>query len=94
MVDVIVSNIARRNDYESAWAEASTKCEEFRRSLFGYVRAEIVSSNYSSFVLHVRVALRPRLFSAQPTFRNSIEQLVKTADDVIIASLRKTSVIA
>ena len=45
-----------------------------------------------SFVLHVRVILRPRLFSAQPTFRNFIEQLVKTVDDVIITSLRNVSV--
>ena len=40
------SNIARRN-YESVWAAASAKCDEFRRSPFENVRAEIVSSNYS-----------------------------------------------
>ena len=45
-----------------------------------------------SFVLHVRVVLRPRLFSAQPAFRTYIDQLVKTVDDVIINSLRNVSV--
>ena len=45
-----------------------------------------------SFVLHVRVVLRLRLFSAQPTFRTFIEQLVKTVDEVIITSLRNVSV--
>ena len=43
-------------------------------------------------VLHVRIALRPRLFSAQPTYRNSVEQLVRTVDNVIIAFLRNVSV--
>ena len=45
-----------------------------------------------SFVLDVRVVLRPRLFPAQPTFRAFIEQLVKTVDKVIITSLRNVSV--
>ena len=41
-----------------------------------------------SFVLHVRVVLRLRLLPAQPTFRIFIEQLVRTTNDVIIASDR------
>ena len=41
-----------------------------------------------SFVLHVRVVLRLRLLPAQPTFRIFIEQLVRTTDDLIIASGR------
>jgi hypothetical protein len=92
MFDKIVPNIARHNDYEGAWAAASTKCEELRRTLFGNVRAEIVSSNYS-FVCIARMSrLMPCFVSAQPKFRNFIEQLVKTTDDVIIAPLRNISV--
>ena len=65
MFDVIVSNIARRNDYETAWAAASAKCEEFRRSLFGSVRAEIVSSTYSFLCIARKSRLTPSfVFSA------------------------------
>jgi hypothetical protein len=65
MFDVIVSNIARHNDYESAQAAASAKCEEFRRSLFGNVRAEIVSSNYSFLCIACKSRLTPSfVFSA------------------------------
>ena len=59
MFDVIVSNIVHRNDYDSAWAAASARCEEFRRSLFGSVRAEIVSSNYSFLGIARKSRLTP-----------------------------------
>ena len=52
------SDIARRN-YESAWAAASTKCDEFRRFPLGNVRAEIVSSNYSFVYITLKDHLTP-----------------------------------
>ena len=45
-----------------------------------------------SLVLHVKFVLPRYLFSAQPTFRNFIEQLVRTVDDVIIAFSRNIPV--
>ena len=65
MFDVIVSNIVHRNDYDNAWAAASAKCEEFRRTLFGSVQAEIVSSNYSFLCIGRKSRLTPLfVFSA------------------------------
>lgn len=92
MFDMIAPNIAPRNDNEGAWAAASTKCEEFRRTRFGDVRAEIVSSIYSFVCIASMGRLIPCFVSAQPKFRYLIEQLVKTTDEVIIAPLRDISV--
>ena len=92
MFDIIVPNIAPRNDNDGALAAASTKCEEFRRTRFGNVRAEIASSNYPFVCITSVGRLMPCFVSAQPKFRNLIEQLVKTTDEVIIAPLRDISV--
>jgi hypothetical protein len=79
------------NDYKSALATASTKCEELRRSLFGNARAEIVSSNYSFVCISRKGRITPSLFSAQPRLRNFIEKLVTTTDEVIVAHSRNIS---
>ena len=95
MFDLIVpkvsSNTAGVNDYESARAMAHTKCEVHRRSLSGNVRAEIVSSNILSYVLHGRVVSPLGLFSAQPKFHDYIEKLAITTDQVITAHSRNIS---
>ena len=65
MFDVIVSNIVHRNDYDDALAAASAKCDEFRDSLFGSVRTEIVSSNYFFLCIARKSRLTPSfVFSA------------------------------
>ena len=91
IVPNVLSNTAGVNDYESARATAHTKCEVHRRSLSGHVRAEIVSSNYFFIVLHGRVVSPLALFSAQPKFRDYIERLAMTTDQVIIAHSRNIS---
>jgi len=72
------------NDYETARATAYTHC----RSLFGNVPTEIVSGNYSFDALHGRVVSRLPLFSARPRFRDLVEKLVATTNEVIIARSR------
>ena len=75
--------------HESDEATAYMKCEEHRRSLFGNVRHELVSSNYC-FTYTVPVVWRVALFSAQPKYRDLIEKLVTTTDEVISAHSRET----
>jgi hypothetical protein len=70
--------------HERDTATAYTKCEEHRRSLFGNVRHELVSSNYC-FTYIVLVVLHVALFSARSKFRNLVEKLVSTTDEVINA---------
>jgi len=53
--DVIVGG----NDYKSALAMASPKCEELRRSMFGNARAEIVSCNDSFVCISRKGRLTP-----------------------------------
>ena len=86
MFDMIIPNIPSHDDeYEKARATAHRMWEGHCRTLFGKVRAEIVSSNYSSVCLSCgRVVLRLTLFSAQPRFRDLIDKLVATTDGVII----------
>ncbi|KAH9998778.1 hypothetical protein BJV77DRAFT_1147925 [Russula vinacea] len=64
----VSSNIAGGNDYEGA---SATAYEEYCRSLFGNVPAEIVST--------------------RPRFRDLIERLVTTTDEVIISHSRNVS---
>ena len=75
--------------HESDEATAYTKCEEHCRSLFENVRHELVSSDYC-FTYIVRVDSRVALFSARSKFRNLIERLVTTTDEVISAHSRET----
>jgi hypothetical protein len=75
--------------HERDKATAYTKCEEHRRTLFGNVRAEPVSSNYS-FRYIVQVVLHGALFSVRSKFRDLIEKLVTTTDEVINAHSRET----
>ena len=80
----VSSNVAGGNDYEGARA---TPYEDYCRSLFGNVPAEIVSSNYSytyEGVVSTCLTLL-LLFSARTRFRDLIEKLVTTTDEVIIA---------
>jgi hypothetical protein len=87
LVPNVSSSIAGGNDYEAAKAKAYAPC----RSLFGNVPAEIASSTYYFVCIPRPAVSRPSLSSAQSTFRNLIEKLVTTTDEVIIAHSRNTS---
>ena len=86
MFDKIIPNIpSHGSEYEKARTTAYRTWEGHCRTLFGKVRVEIVSSNYSALCLSCRkVVLRLTLFSAQPRFRDLIDKLVATTDGVII----------
>ena len=86
MFDLIVPNISSHgNEYERTKATGYMAWEGHCRTLFGNVRVEIVSSDYSPVcVLCRRVVSHLILFSAQPRFRDLIVKLVATTNDVII----------
>ena len=66
MFDLIVPNVSSHsNEYESATATAYMAWEGHCRTLFGNVRAEIVSSNYSLVSVVQKGCLTPySIFSA------------------------------
>ena len=89
-VDLVVPKIlSGGNDYRrvrSAYTAHEGQC----RSLFGNVPAEIVSSDYSLVcVFFGEVVSRRALFSARPRFRDLIDKLVQTTDQLILAHSRK-----
>jgi hypothetical protein len=90
MFDLIVRNVpSHGNDYEKAKATAYMTWEGRCRTLFGNVRTEIVSSNYSPVCVSCRrVVSHLTLFSAQPRFGDLIVKLVATTDEVIIGHSR------
>jgi hypothetical protein len=78
--DLIVPNVSSsRNDHEE-------RC----RSLSGKVPSEIVSSIYSFVCVPNKGFLTP-VFPAKTKFRDLINKLVATTDDVIIAHSRNVS---
>jgi hypothetical protein len=93
MFDLIVPNVSSHgNEYESAKATAYMAWEGHCRTLFGNVRAEIVSSNYSLVCVSCRrVVSHLTLFSARPRFRDLIVKLVATTDGVIMGHSRDFS---
>jgi hypothetical protein len=93
MFDLIVPNVpSHDNEYEKARATAYITWEGRCRTLFGNVRAEIVSSNYSPVSVSCRrVVSHIALFSVQPSFRDLIVKLVATTDEVIIGHSRNIS---
>jgi len=86
MFDLIVPNVSPHGDeYERASTAAYMMWEGRCRTLFGNVRSEIVSSNYSPACVSRRVVVSHlTLFSVQPKFRDLIVRLVATTDEVII----------
>ncbi len=92
MFDLIVPNVpSRGNEYENAKATWEGHC----RALFKNARAEIVSSNYPLVcALFRRVVSRLTLFSAQPRFRDLVDKLVATTDEVIIGLSRHISALS
>jgi hypothetical protein len=93
MFDLIVCNVpSHGNDYEKAKATAYMTWEGRCRTLFGNVRTEIVSSNYSPVCVSCRrVVSHLILFSAKPRFGDLIVKLVATTDEVIIGHSRNIS---
>ena len=85
MFDLIVPNVpSHGNEYKKARATAYMTWEGHCRTLFGNVRAETVSSNYSPVCVSRRgVVSHLTLFSVQPRFRDLIVRLVATTDEVI-----------
>src|SRR5712672_2857056 len=93
MFDQIVPNVpSHGNEYEKACATAYMTWEGrcCSESLFGNVRAEIVSSNYSS-ICRAEGLSHLTLFLARRRFRDLIVKLVATTDEVIIAHSRNIS---
>jgi hypothetical protein len=91
MFDQIVPNVpSHGNEYEKACATAYMTWEGHCCSLFGNVRAEIVSSNYSP-ICRAEGLSNLTLFLAQPRLRDLIVKLVATTDEVIIAHSRNIS---
>jgi hypothetical protein len=85
IVPKVPSNTAGGNDYKRVRA-AYTAHEGQCRSLFGNVPAEIVSSDYSLVCVSFgEVVSRRALFSARPRFRDLIDRLVQTTDQLILA---------
>jgi hypothetical protein len=93
MFDLIVPNVpSHGNEYEKARATSYKTWEGRCRSLFGNVRAEIVSSNYSPICASCgRAVSHPTLFSARPGFRDLIVKLVAITDGVITDHSRNIS---
>ena len=93
MFDLIVTNVpSHGNEYEKARA-AAYMTQEGWCTLFGNVRAEIVSGNYSPVCLsRMRVISHLTLFSAQPGFGDLIVRLVTTTDEVITGHSHDISV--
>ena len=94
MFDLIIANVpSHGNEYEKARAAAYMTWEAHCRTLFGNVRAEIVSGNYSPVCLsRRRVVSHLTLFSAQPGFGDLIVHLVATTDWVIFGHTHYLSV--
>ena len=94
MFDKIIPNVpSHDSEYEKARSTAYRTWEGHCRTLFGKVRAEIVSSNCYLVCLSCRrVVSHLTLFSAQPRFRDQIDKLVATIDEVIIDHSRNISV--
>jgi hypothetical protein len=93
MFDLIVPNVSSDdNEHERAKVTAYMTWEEHCRTLFGNVRAEIVSSNYYLVCVSCRgVVSHLTLFSARPRFRDLIVKLVATTDRAIMGHSRDIS---
>ena len=90
MFDLIVhDDLSHGNEYEKARAMAYMTWEGRCRAVFGNVRAEIVSSNYSPVCVAQQGCLT--LFSAQPRFGDMIAKLVATTDEVINGHISASS---